>query len=73
MLNAATDREVTTYWCKVARPHFSLALGLLTDMLRHPLLEPQEMEKERLVIVEELRMTKDDPSARAEALLDELL
>ncbi|MSQ40115.1 MAG: insulinase family protein [Dehalococcoidia bacterium] len=73
MLNAATDREVTSYWCKVARPHFSIALDLLTDMLRHPLIESQELEKERLVIVEELRMTKDDPSSRAEALLDELL
>ena len=73
IMNAATDREVTSYWCKVASSHFLTALDVLGDMLRYPLLEPEEIERERLVIVEELRMTNDDPSARAEALLDELL
>ena len=73
MLNAATDREVTTFWCKVAGPHFPIALDILVEMLIRPLLDAKEMEKERLVIVEELRMTKDDPGAQAEALLEELL
>ena len=73
IMNGTTDREVTSYWCKVAGPHFPVALDILADMVRYPLLDPQEIEKERLVIVEELRMTNDEPSARAEALLEELL
>ena len=35
MLNGGTDKEFTIYWCKVARPHFSLALDLIVDMLRY--------------------------------------
>ena len=73
ILNASTDREVTSYWCKIARLHFPTALDILTDMLRTPSLAPQEVEKERQVIVEELHMTNDEPSSRADALLEELL
>ena len=33
ILNGGTDKELTLYWCKVARPHLSLALEVLVDML----------------------------------------
>ncbi len=46
-LNAATDRELTVYYGKVARPHLELVIDVLADMLRHSLLAPEEMEKER--------------------------
>ena len=42
-------------------------------MLLHPLLEPDEVEKEREVIQEELRMTLDMPSYRVDLLIDEAL
>ena len=45
ILNAATDRELTVYWCKVARPHFPLAVDILVDMLRFPVFDPAELEK----------------------------
>lgn len=73
IMNASTDREVTVFWCKVARPHFRLAFSVLLDLVLHPLLDPQEMEKEREVIQEELRMTYDYPSHRVDLLVDELL
>ncbi len=73
MMNASTDREVTVFWCKVARPHFRTALAVLLDMLIHPLLDPTEVEKEREVIQEELRMTYDNPSYRVDLLIDEAL
>ena len=50
IMNASTDREVTVFWCKVARPHFRTAFSVLLDMLMNPLLDPGEVEKEREVI-----------------------
>ena len=73
LMNASTDRETTVFWCKVARPHFRIALDVLLDMLINPLLEPEEVEKEREVIQEELRMTYDNPSYRVDLLIDEAL
>ncbi len=73
MLNAGTDKELTVYWCKVAQPHFLIALDVLVDMLRNSRFEAAEFEKERQVIVEEIRMTKDSPSQEVSLLIDELL
>ncbi len=73
ILNGGTDREATIYWCKVARSHFSLALELLADMLLHSRFEPQDMEKERRVIIEEINMSYDSPSQRVSQLVDEVL
>ena len=73
IMNASTDREVTVFWCKVARPHFRTAFSVLLDMLINPRLDPEEVEKEREVIQEELRMTYDNPSYRVDLLIDEAL
>ncbi len=73
ILNGGTDKELTVYWAKVAQPHLSLALEVLTDMLLHPRLDPQDMEKERQVIIEEINMIKDSPSQQVNMLIDELL
>ena len=61
------------FWCKVARPHFRIAFAVLLDMLMNPLLDSEEVEKEREVIQEELRMTYDNPSYRVDLLIDEAL
>ena len=73
IMNASTDREMTVFWCKVAKLHYQQAFGVLLDMLLNPLLDPAEMEREREVIQEELRMTNDYPSDRVGLLIDELL
>ncbi|MEX2599225.1 MAG: pitrilysin family protein [Dehalococcoidia bacterium] len=73
MFNASTDREATIYYAKVARDHFPLAIDVLTDMVRHPLFAPDEVERERGVIIEELNMTYDQPDALADLLIDEAL
>lgn len=73
IMNASTDRETTVFWCKVARPHFRTALAVLLDMLMNPLLDAEEVEKEREVIQEELRMTYDNPSYQVDLLIDEAL
>jgi len=72
-LNGGTDRESTVYWARVARPNFLLALEVLTDMVLDSLFDPQELERERSVIIEEINMTKDVPAQQVHVLTDELL
>ncbi|UCD08950.1 MAG: insulinase family protein [Dehalococcoidales bacterium] len=72
-LNGGTDRESTVYWARVARPNFLLALEVLTDMLLNSLFDPQELERERSVIIEEINMTKDVPAHQVHLLTDEIL
>ena len=62
ILGAGTGRETTVFWVKVAEPHLPIALDVLVDMLRNPLFEAQEMEKEAQVISEEINMSLDTPS-----------
>jgi len=73
ILNGGTDKELTVYWCKVAQSHFPLALDVLTDMLLHSRFDPPEIEKERRVIIEEIKMGKDSPSQWVNILIDDLL
>ncbi len=71
--NAYTSQEVTVYYAKVAAAQASTALDVLADMVRHPLFEPAEFEKERYVIGEELNMIYDSPDSWANVLLDQVL
>ena len=72
-LNGGTDKELTVYWCKVAQPHFLLALDVLLDMLCHSRFDPQDIEKERHIIAEEIDMGLDLPPHRVGLLIDEVL
>ncbi len=72
-INAATDRELTVYWCKIAKPHFGIGMDLLTDMVHHSSFVPDEVEKERKVIMEELNQVQDSPSEVAGLAIDEIL
>jgi len=73
ILNAGTDKELTVYWCKVAKPHFHQALDVLLDILLNSKFEPQEIERERQVIIDEINLGKDSPPQRVNMLIDELL
>src|SRR5690606_22987552 len=73
VLNAATDREYTVYYAKVARPHLGLAIDVLTDPVQSPLFDATEMEKERKVVQEELASVGDSPGQQADLMLDEML
>ena len=73
ILNGGTDKELTVYWCKVARPYLELTLDVLVDMLINSRFEPEDLEKERQVIIEEIHMSNDSPSQRVGMLIDSLL
>jgi predicted Zn-dependent peptidase len=73
ILNGGTDKEITIYWCKVAQPHFQTALDVMVDMLLNSKFDPQDMEKERQIIIEEINMSYDSPTHRVALLIEELL
>lgn len=60
-LNGFTDETVTAFWCKLPSKHLNVALEVLSDMIKNPLFDGKELEKERKVIFEEIKMRKDNP------------
>ena len=60
-LNGFTDEGVTAFWCKMPSKHLDVALDVLSDMIKNPLFDEKELEKERKVIFEEIKMRKDNP------------
>ena len=62
-LDAFTGREMAGYTIKVLDEHLGLAFEILADMLRSPRFDPQDIEKEKGVILEELKMEHDDPES----------
>jgi len=73
IINAGTDKELTVFWCKVAKPHFPIALDVLSDLLLNSLFDSKEIEQERRIISEEINMNLDLPQQRISMLIDELL
>ncbi|HEX7101329.1 MAG TPA: pitrilysin family protein [Nitrolancea sp.] len=73
MLNAATSRESTNYWVKVPSAHLDRAFDVLGDMLRKSVFDLNEIEKERGVIIEEIRGIEDTPDDLIHDVIDELV
>jgi len=61
VLNGFTDEELTAFWCKIPSKHIDVALDVLGDMVKNPKFDENEIEKERKVIFEEMKMYKDNP------------
>ena len=60
-LNGFTSEVLTAYWCKMPSKHLNVALDVLGDMVKNPKFDEKELEKERKVIFEEIKMYKDTP------------
>jgi len=73
VLNAWTGDEVTVYWAKVADQHLPIALDVLLDMFRHSNFAPEEIEKERQVIIQEICREMDAPESRVHNLIKGLI
>ncbi len=61
VMNAFTDEIVTAYFCKMPSQHADTALSVLGDIVKNPLFDEKELEKERKVIFEEIKMRRDNP------------
>ncbi|WP_281887556.1 pitrilysin family protein [Paenibacillus sp. YYML68] len=60
-VNAFTSKEYTCYYCKVLDEHLPLAVEVLSDMFFNSVFDPEELEKEKNVIYEEIAMYEDTP------------
>ena len=60
-MNAFTTQETTTYYAKVVDEHLPVAVDILSDILMGSKFDPLEMEKERKVILEEIKGVEDTP------------
>src|SRR6185437_11376240 len=73
VFNGSTGKELTNYIARVPGEHIAAVMRVLADMVRRPLFDPQEIEKERSVILEELRATRDEPQEWVGLLIDEVM
>jgi predicted Zn-dependent peptidase len=60
-LNAYTAREHTAYYAKVLKEDVPLAVDLIADILQHSVFDPEEMARERAVILQEINQAFDTP------------
>jgi predicted Zn-dependent peptidase len=60
-LNAFTSKEYTCYYAKVLDQHLPIAFEVLSDMFFNSVFDPKELEKEKNVVLEELKMYEDAP------------
>jgi predicted Zn-dependent peptidase len=73
VFNGSTGKELTSYTARVPGEHLPIVMNVLADMVRHPLFDATEIEKERNVILEELSSTRDDPQEWVGLLLDQAM
>jgi len=60
-LNGFTGEAITAYHCKIPSKHLDIALEVLGDLVKNPLFDEKEIEKQRYVIFEEIKMHQDNP------------
>ena len=72
--NAATAKENTCYYARVLDSDLPMAIDVIADMVTSAVIDPEELEQERHVILEEIAMDSDDPSDVAhEKFVEEVL
>ncbi len=71
--NANTGKEHTQYYIKAAKKHFRFIFETLTDVLQNPVMAPEEIEREKGVIIEEINMYEDTPMRHVEDMLEEVM
>jgi predicted Zn-dependent peptidase len=71
--NAYTGEDLTSFYIKVPDRHGDLALDILCDMVKSPLLDAHEIDRERGVIIEEMNVFRDDPSRYIGTMVPKLI
>lgn len=61
ILNAFTTNEVTSFWFKLPSEHVFIGFGILCDLLKNPTFLAEKFEKEKNIVLEEIKMYHDDP------------
>ena len=73
IINAFTSEEITCYWNKLPSKHFKLGADISRDLVLNPLFENKALERERGVILEEIKMYHDNPSTYVLEKIKEML
>jgi len=73
ILNAFTGEEVTCYWNKLPSKHFGLGADISRDLILNPLFEKDPLDRERKVILEEIKMYQDNPTSFVLEKIKEML
>src|SRR3954466_7341935 len=60
-LDAFTAKEYASYYIKVLDDHLPLAIDILADIVRNPAFNPDDIEREKKVVLEEIKMVEDTP------------
>src|SRR2546422_56430 len=60
-MDAFTTKEHTCFYVQVLDEHLPLAVDLLTDILLHPVFDAEELEREKSVVLQEIKMVEDTP------------
>jgi len=60
-LDAFTAKEYASYYIKVLDEHLPLAIDILSDIVRNPAFGPDDIEREKKVVLEEIKMVEDTP------------
>jgi predicted Zn-dependent peptidase len=71
--NAFTGKEYTGYWVKVGADKLNIALDVVSDLVLTAKLAPEDIEKERGVIIEEINMYEDQPQSKVGDVFEELV
>jgi len=73
VINAFTGEEITSYWNKLPKKHFELGADISRDLILNPQFEKNALERERKVILEEIKMYRDNPGTHVLEKIKELL
>lgn len=68
--NAYTGKDLTGYYVRIDAAHTEVAVDLLHDMIYHSLYDAEEMEKEKKVIIEEIKMYDENPVMNIDSILE---
>jgi predicted Zn-dependent peptidase len=72
-INGFTDKESTCYLVKVPASEFLLGIDVLADIVLDSLFQDESIERERGVIIEEIKMVRDRPDSWVHEMLEDLV
>lgn len=61
IMNAFTGQEMTGFHVKILKEHLPLAIDIISDMLQNPTFDSIEFDRERKVVIQEIKMVNDSP------------
>lgn len=73
IINAFTAQDVTSYFFKMPSEYAEIGIDIIHDILKNPTFPAEKLEKEKRVVIEEIKMFHDDPEKRVYEILESSL